>query len=559
MSVAPPPLFAKRIWYHRSMVALSTLTRLLAGRVAQDPDILERYSRDASLFSLTPQAVVFPNSVADIQTAVRYAGSHAGISLTVRSGGSDMTGGPLTESVVLDVSKHLNNLVRFQGHHATVQPGMFYRDFEKQMLTKNLLLPSYPASKNLCTVGGMVANNSGGEKTLAYGKTERYVEALRVVLADGNEYEFAPLDMTALSQKTKLRSFEGQLYRQLARLIGKNRKLVARARPQVSKNSSGYNLWDIYHDGLFDITKLFVGSQGTLGIITEITFRLITPKPHSRLLVIFLRDIEHLADIIQRVLRYSPESFESYDDHTLKLAMKFLPALARQMKSTALISLMLQFLPEVRLILSGGLPKLVLLAQFTGYEEAEIIQRTQAAQAAIRDLAAATRVTKSAQEAEKYWTIRRESFNLLRQKVKNLKTAPFIDDLIVRPEFLPEFLPRLNTILNQYDITYTIAGHVGDGNFHIIPLMDLTDAKQRAIIPELAQKVYSLVFQYKGSMSAEHNDGLIRSHFLPQMFGPEVYKLFEEVKDIFDPKNIFNPSKKVGGDWKYAMEHLIRS
>ena len=140
--------------------------------------------------------------------------------------------------------------------------------------------------------------------------------------------------------------------------------------------------------------------------------------------------------------------------------------------------------------------------------------------------------------------------------MKDKKTAPFIDDVVVNPSDLPEFLPQLNAILDQYSITYTVAGHIGNGNFHIIPLMDFTKESERKIIPELADKVYKLVIRYGGSITAEHNDGLIRTPYVKQMFGERMYGLFEETKRIFDPDNIFNPGKKVGTKLSYAMEHL---
>jgi FAD/FMN-containing dehydrogenase len=168
-----------------------------------------------------------------------------------------------------------------------------------------------------------------------------------------------------------------------------------------------------------------------------------------------------------------------------------------------------------------------------------------------------SKVTKSEGEVRKYWTIRRESFNMLRHHVKNFRTAPFIDDLVVNPEYLPEFLPKLYTILDPYkDITYTVQGHVGDGNFHIIPLMDLHKPRATAEINELMEKVYDLVLEYKGSITGEHNDGIVRTPFLEKMYGKEIYKLFEETKNIFDPDNIFNPGKKVGGTWEYALQHI---
>jgi FAD/FMN-containing dehydrogenase len=140
-----------------------------------------------------------------------------------------------------------------------------------------------------------------------------------------------------------------------------------------------------------------------------------------------------------------------------------------------------------------------------------------------------------------------------------MRTAPFIDDIIVKPEHLPEFLPKLNSILAEYNLIYTIAGHVGNGNFHIIPLMDLKDPKSHEIIEKLSSEVYNLVLSYHGSITAEHNDGLIRSPYLKQMYGPEIYHFFEVTKYIFDPNNIFNPGKKVKSSLQYAMDHIVKA
>ena len=167
-----------------------------------------------------------------------------------------------------------------------------------------------------------------------------------------------------------------------------------------------------------------------------------------------------------------------------------------------------------------------------------------------------TKATKSGMDTEKYWVMRRESFNLLRHKVKDKRAAPFIDDIIVDPSHLPEFLPKLYNILEEHNITPTLAGHAGSGNFHIIPLMDLSREEERRKIPEVAEKVYDLVLEYGGSITAEHNDGLIRSPYIEKMYGKEVYGLFEKTKEIFDPQNIFNPGKKVGADLEYAMRHI---
>ena len=273
----------------------------------------------------------------------------------------------------------------------------------------------------------------------------------------------------------------------------------------------------------------------------------------------FLPDVSHLPQIVERTLAYKPTSFESFDDHTFKLALRFLPDLVKRMKVKNSLLLAWRFLPEISAILTGGTPKLLLLAEFTGESNEELRLRAEAAQAALKPFNIKTRITASENESEKFWIMRRESFNILRHHVHHKRTAPFIDDIIVRPDQLASFLPKLDAIMSQYDITYTIAGHIGDANFHIIPLMDMSRDDADDIIEELGAKVYDLVFSYGGSMSGEHNDGLIRSHYLPKMYGEDVYRLFEQVKEIFDPAGIFNPGKKVGASWKEAKQHLVTS
>lgn len=535
------------------------ISKFLEGDIEDSAEVLKEYSRDASLFEVKPQLVVFPKSEADIKAMVAFVNKNkeARLSLTARSGGTDMTGGPLTESIVLDFKRYFTKIGNVEGQNITTQPGAYYRDFEATTLEKDLIMPSYPASREICTVGGMVANNSGGEKTLSYGKTEKYVRRLNVILRDGEEYTLEPLNKQELLEKMQLTSFEGQFYRQTYELVNNNYELLQNAKPKVSKNSAGYGLWNVWNKETFDLTQLFIGSQGTLGVITDITFKLIKPKKHSKMLVILLKDLDRLSEIVQKVRRYEPESFESYDDHTLKLAVRFLPQMMKQMRMRDMLRLGWQFLPEMKMVLTGGMPKLILMAEFTGDDVDEIQMRATAAKASLEEFKLNTHLTKDASESAKYWKIRRESFNLLRKHVKDKHTAPFIDDIIVRPEQLPKFLPRLNAIMEQYDIIYTIAGHVGDANFHIIPLMNLADPNARAIIPELSHKVYELVFEFNGSITGEHNDGLIRTPFLQDMYGPKVCKLFQEAKTIFDPDNIFNPGKKVGSDWDYAMDHLV--
>ena len=347
------------------------------------------------------------------------------------------------------------------------------------------------------------------------------------------------------------------------RLVDNNREIINDAKPRVSKNSAGYYLWNIEHKGLFDLTKILVGSQGTLGIMTKAKIRLVDVKPKSKLLVIFMKDLEKLGDLVNTILHYEPESVESYDDATLKLALRFLPEMMALMKSK-LLKIMWGFLPEAWMVITGGMPKLVLMAEFAGKDDTELDQKITELQKEVAAMGFKTRRTKNKADAEKYWTIRRESFNLLRKHIRGKRTAPFIDDICVEPKYLPKFLPRLRTILDNSKLTYTIAGHAGNGNFHIIPLMNMSEAKNRAIIPFLSDKVYDLVKEYGGSITAEHNDGIVRTPYLSKMYKPEILKLFEETKNIFDKHAIFNPGKKVptatdGGSVEYMVGHLAKN
>ncbi len=533
------------------------------GEIIDDRKGLDFYSHDASIFEVRPELVVKPKNVSDLKNLVSFVNDqkkkNPSLSLTARSGGTDMSGGSLSESIIIDFTAHFNRIIEIANSGATIEPGVFYRTFEVEAKKKGLLLPSYPASKNICTLGGMIANNSGGEKSLVYGKTEDYVERLEIVLSDGEEHILEPLNKQELAKKKRSRTFEGKIYRELYDLLEKNYDLIKAAKPHVSKNSAGYYLWDIWDRETFDLTKLFVGSQGTLGLVTKARLRLVKPKPKSELLVIFLKDLKPLGELAKTILKHHPESFESFDDHTLKMAMRFLPELIKQMKG-GFISLGLKFLPELWMTLTGGVPKLILIAEFTGETEKEVRLNLKKAEKEVREkYHLPTHITKNRNEAEKYWIMRRESFNLLRKHVSGRHTAPFIDDFIVRPEQLSEFLPRLNAILDQYpQLIYTVAGHVGDGNFHIIPLMDLKNPEDRAIIPQLSEQVYSLVLEFGGSITAEHNDGLIRTPYLERMYGKKIYDLFKQVKKILDPKGIFNPGKKVNGNIEYTMSHIMK-
>lgn len=518
------------------------------------------------MFEILPDLVVFPKDASDVEKLVTLVSlekkKSPKLSVTARSAGTDMAGGAINDSVIVDFNRHLRKIVKVDNRHAITEPGVFYRDFEKETLKYGALMPTYPASRELASVGGMAANNSGGEKSLEYGKTKDFVKSLKVVLADGHEHVIKPLKGDELKAKLKLKNFEGEVYRKVYDLCEKHYDVIKAAKPNVSKNSMGYTLWEVWdrESGVFDLTKLFVGSEGTLGFITEIEYKLVPARSHSGLLVLFLRDIDDLGELIPKVLDHHPATFESFDDATLKLSIRFMPSFLKMLGLGKFIHLLFSLIPD-GLQLIRGIPKLILMVEFNGSSEDEVRSKIIELHKELKKHRARYEINGFEEDptearSEKFWVMRRQSFNLLRSKVKDKHTAPFIDDLVVRPEYLTEFLPKLRKIINKYDLLATVAGHMGDGNFHIIPLMKLEDKKDRDKLLPAMKEVDELVLKYHGSLSGEHNDGLVRGPWLEQQFGKEILGLFKQVKKIFDPDDMFNPHKKADANWDYSYKHI---
>jgi FAD/FMN-containing dehydrogenase len=564
-----------------------SIGEFLQGDVDVSAEAIASHSRDASLFDIAPEVVVYPKDANDVSDLVKFVTSqkkkNPRMSITPRSAGTCMAGGSLNDSISLDCMRYLNGLGKiravtpyeslphFPGAHAvtisaevSAGPGAYYRDLEKKTDEAGFLLPCFTASKSINAIGGMVGNNSGGELSLKYGKTEDYIKDIEFVFADGSREVVREVPMKEARHRATKDDFVGSVYKGILKIIDKNRDLISEKKPRVSKNSAGYNIWNVVRtnpktkEEMFDLTQLIVGSEGTLGITTNTTLKLVKPHSESALLVVFLKDLGPLADIVQEIQKTSPETIEAYDDKTIELAVRFWRGFIKQRGFWGALKLGLQFVPEFGMMI-GGIPKLVLLVECAGEDKAEILARLELLKKRLsRFSKVRSRIIENKKDGEKYWMIRHDSFALLRSHYQGKRTAPFIDDVIVPPASLPQFIPAIRGILEKHKLSYNIHGHAGNGNFHIIPLIENDARMSEKMILEVSEEVYDLVIRLGGSITAEHNDGIIRTPFLADMFGAEMTEIFSEIKHIFDPKNIFNPGKKVGLTKADIGKYLIR-
>jgi len=434
---------------------------------------------------------------------------------------------------------------------------VYMRDIDPVLAAKDLMLGCVPASRALCTIGGMVGNNAGGEQSLRYGNTERSVLEMQVILADGKEYTIKPLNKKQLEMKIKEKTFEGNLYKQVYELIEAHYDEIKNARPHVNKNSMGYNLWSVWDrgTGIFDLTRLLTGSQGTLGIISSVTMQAVSKPKYTGELLAYLESPKKLGLIIPEVMKHHPSTFEGFDDVTFSLGVKYNAMFRKQLGTKEWLRQRSWLLKSVAQF-KGHYPNIVLMIEFEGETQAEVDAKINAMHRDLGRFKLKMDVEHTADESAPFWNIRRASLALLRNRIKDKYASPFIDDMAVQPRYLPEFLPQVRKVIRKYKLPATLAGHFGDGNFHIIPLMDIKDPKEQAKLEPVMRELIPIVLKYKGTMAGEHNDGMVRGPWLPAVFGDSMYQHFKHVKEIFDQQYIFNPHKKTDASWDYSMDHV---
>ena len=513
---------------------LKDLQARLQGTVTEATDAREYFSTDGSIFKIVPEGVIYPANTADVVTTVSYLAERAQagkrIGLIPRGKGTDQGGGAVGEGLQLVFPAHMNKLLSLQKDRVTVQPGMSYGTLQQTLHTHGRFLPPYPASIEFASIGGAVANDAAGEKTVKYGTTHRFVKQLKVVLSDGSLITTERISARQLNRKKGQSDLEGQLYRGLDRLIDEHAAVIKKHTPATTKNSAGYALARVKgQDGSFDLSQIFIGAQGTLGVITEITLATSLWNPRTTLIAAYFDDITKAGEAVAKLKKLRPSALELVDYHLLEYLREHRP------------HDLAGVIPEI-------LPKIVLLIEFDNVSQLSQTLAARNAQRLLKRLATGQRQTSDPAEQDKLWKIRREAAAVIWMAEGDKKALPFIEDGIVPPEKLSQFLEKIYKLLRAHDLDIAVWGHAGDANLHLQPFLNLTKKKDVDKLFEVGKQFNKLVIDLGGSTSAEHNDGLIRAPYLKQLYGEAMYDLFTEVKHLFDPQDILNPGKKTDAD-----------
>lgn len=531
------------------------------GGISSDKTVLERYSTDESIFSIRPQVVIQPKDPKDVERAVALLAKETkrfpSLSLTPRSAGTGLGGGSLTDSVVVDIATHMHRIdepIKKKGEvNITVEPGAMWRDVEKRLKKEGVYLPSYPASKDICTIGGAVSNNSAGPDSLRFGHTANYVASLNVVLYDGNTYTIAPMDYSEWKARSKKTDAYASILAQVVNLVEKNESAIKKARPKTTKNTAGYALWDVFDTsvaewkkgkGMLDMTRLISGSQGTIGIITSITLKTVPIKTDTKLIAIPIFDLADASAVINESLKYDPINVEMFDGFTFDLALRNPDFFRDRLGTLEYYQVLVSMYTTYHIRFKRTLPEFILLITLDpttlGTETPKSI-----VEALRKHHGSRARLVDSPIEREMYWQVRRASYSLSKLQDKAKRPAAFLEDTAVPPESLAKYFGAIKTLLKKYNLTAAVHGHGGNGHLHFYPLIDFTNKTTPALIVKIADEFFATAVKLGGNLCGEHNDGIIRTPHLSKMFSKETIGLFEKLEHIFDPDDIFNPGKKV--------------
>jgi len=521
------------------------LERTVAGEIRFDRLSRALYSTDASVYQIVPLGVVLPRSEADILAVIR-ACARFQVPLTARGGGTSQAGQCIGPGVILDCSKYLNQVLEINATErwVRVQPGCVLDELNAELKAHGLHFPLDISTSNRATIGGMVANNSSGTRSVVYGKTIDHVLELKVALDDGTTIAACRLSRDQWQTKCAQQDLEGACYRVVDSMAAQHHDEIERRFPKLLRRVGGYNL-DRFADaqtkvaptpvayapgspGLRNLAQLFVGSEGTLGVVLEAKLNLVPLPRHKAVLV---AQFAHLLDALAAtpaILSHGPSAVEVIDKYVLDST-----------KINAEASRLRDFL--------DGDPGAILIIEFFGDRPEDLPPKLALLEADLRQrghgyqwLSALDAATQG-----RIWKLRKLSLGLSMAEKGDAKALSFVEDTAVVPERLRDYIAEFLQVIERHGTSAGVYAHASVGCLHVRPIVNLKTEEGARKFEAIAADVAELVLKYGGALSGEHGDGLVRSPFQAKMYGPVLYEAFKEIKRTFDPLNIFNPGKIV--------------
>jgi anaerobic glycerol-3-phosphate dehydrogenase C subunit len=488
----------------------------VSGEVLFDDISRILFSTDACMYQIKPLGVVVPKNAEDVIETVRYCGDRQ-IPITSRGAGTSLAGQSIGSGVILVFNKYFREISEVDRAEKSVrvQPGAVLNDLNKHLSSHGLMFGPDPSTGKQCVIGGMIGTNAAGPHTVKYGATKDNILELDVVTADGELRKFSS------------NSKGSELAQKVGDLLFPHRKIIEEKFPRTSKNSSGYNLKETIASDSVDLTKLLCGSEGTLGIVVEAKLKLVRIPKERRNLIAYFPSYESCALAAKESLQFEPAAVEMIDKTFSNAALGLDPSIDEILKQDFASIIIFEF-EETE----------------PGLAEAKISKLSEH----LRKLSLSSKqvLPRDGKEAAKLWRVRKEASAIFYKIEKPGKKTSFVEDVAVPVEKLHAYLEGAQNIFREYNFQCALYGHAGNGNTHAILLIDQKNKEHLSKVDAVANEIYDLAISLGGTLSGEHGDGISRTPFLSKLYGEEVYSLFKQVKENFDPKGIMNPGKIVG-------------
>src|SRR5436190_2380350 len=504
----------------------SELRRQIEGEVRFDTITRALYSTDASVYLIRPLGVVIPRNREDVIKTVNIC-AKSRCPITMRGGGTSQAGQAIGEGLQVDISKYFNRVLEVNAEErwVRVEPGVVLDELNAQLAPLGLRFAPDISTASRATIGGMMANNSAGARSILYGKTIDHVLEQTVLLADGSIAEFREISRAEVPTGD---SMEAGCYQTILRLAAEHAEEIDRRYPKVIRRVGGYNLDEFVDPAKpVNLAKMMVGSEGTLGAVLEAKLKLVPLPKFKAVMVIEFADLLEALSAAPVIVQHRPSAVEVMDKSILDNT--------RQNAN----------LDRIRKMFIEGDPAATLCVEFYGEKKEDLPPRLAALEQDLRARKLGYRYYSDTDPVTqaRIWSLREAALGLSMAMKEDAKSISFVEDTAVAPEKLSAYIGRFLEIVRAHGTTAGVYAHASVGCLHVRPVVNMKTEEGVAKFESLANAVADLVLEFGGALTGEHGDGLVRSPFMRQMFGDTIYEAFREVKRAFDPENIFNPGK----------------